>query len=124
MSDPDTTQTPGSVPAPHSALGSTPTPDSAPALGSTPVPGSVPAPGSTPTPGSVAAPGSAPMPGSVPAPTPRPGPPGGHESTDPALQSALSDLEATPTQDLDAVLAAGEEAHRRLRARLGDVTGT
>lgn len=57
--------------------------------------------------------------GPVPGP-PRPVPPApAPAGEDPALEQAVARLEATPPEDLDGVLAAGQEAHRALQERLG-----
>ncbi|MBD3784722.1 MAG: hypothetical protein IE926_17525 [Micrococcales bacterium] len=45
------------------------------------------------------------------------------ETGDIVIDSALGDLAAVPTDDLDGQLAAGEEVQRTLRSRLGDLGG-
>lgn len=55
-----------------------------------------------------------PTPGAT-APIPHPAPPPG---ADDEAAAAVDRLEATPVDDLDAVLAAGEAAHRALQERL------
>lgn len=56
----------------------------------------------------------------VPAP-PVPSPPGVEGGQD--LADTLRHLASVPTEDLDAILEAAEQAHQRLRDRLGHAGG-
>jgi hypothetical protein len=45
------------------------------------------------------------------------------ETGDIVIDSALRDLQAAPAGDLDAQIAAGQQVHRTLQARLSDLGG-
>ncbi|NNM44689.1 hypothetical protein [Knoellia koreensis] len=57
--------------------------------------------------------------GTTPDPQREPAP----ETGDIVIDSALRDLQSAPADDLDAQIAAGQQVHRTLQARLSDLGG-